>query len=230
MERERWTGTDVVELVATIVALLVVVRVFGRFANAVELRPGVILRDPVLAILRPRDMTLAIFAAIYGALAVAVPTMARHPRTLIDAIRAYAIVVLLRMLVMAATPLDPPPGTILLEDPLVKLFVTPRVLTRDLFFSGHTAMACVLVFGARTRLLRILLAVAAAIVGVSVLVQAVHYTVDVLAAPVFAYGAHRIAVITARRQQVPALLAPPGPQRSSRERASASRREAGGGR
>ncbi len=228
MERDRWTGADVVELVASVVALLLVVRVFGTFANAIELRPGVVLRDPVLALLRPRDMTLVIFAAIYTALALAVPTMARRPRTLIDAFRAYAIVVLLRMIVMAATPLDPPPGTILLEDPLVKIFVTPKVLTRDLFFSGHTAMACVLVFSARTRLLRILLAIAAAIVGVSVLVQAVHYTVDVLAAPVFAYAAHRIAVITARRQQAPALLAAPRTHGSLPERTAASRRKAGG--
>ena len=147
-----------------------------------------------------------IFAAIYAALALAFATMARQPRTLIDAIRTYSIVVLLRMIVMAATPLDAPPGTIPLEDPLVRIFVTPRVLTRDLFFSGHTAMACVLVFSARSRVLRLVLAVAAVIVGASVLVQAVHYTVDVLAAPVFAYMAHRIAVVTARRQQAPALL------------------------
>ena len=57
MERVRWTKADVVELVATLVALLIVVRVFGKFANAIELRPGMVLPNPVLALLRPRDMT-----------------------------------------------------------------------------------------------------------------------------------------------------------------------------
>ena len=41
---------------------------------------------------------------------------------------------------MWATPLDPPPGMIVLEDPLVQLFGgASRPLTRDLFFSGHTS-------------------------------------------------------------------------------------------
>jgi hypothetical protein len=195
---KRWTTPDLIELAATIAALLIVVRVFGVFANAIELRPGVVLGDPVLAALTPRDMTGVIFATMYLSLAVALRTLPREPRLLIDAIRAYAIVVLLRMLVMAVAPLEAPPGTIPLEDPLVRIFVSPRVLTRDLFFSGHTAMVCVLLFSARSRPLRLFFAAATVVVGVSVLVQAVHYTVDVLAAPVFAYAAHRVAVVTGR--------------------------------
>jgi hypothetical protein len=67
----RWTVPELVELLASVLALLIVVRVFGTFANEIELRPGIVLHDPVLARLTPRDMTGVIFAAIYLSVVVA---------------------------------------------------------------------------------------------------------------------------------------------------------------
>jgi len=81
-----------------------------------------------------------------------------------------------------------------LEDPLVQgIGGASEALTRDLFFSGHTSTLFLIflaVPGGRSRPIFLACTVA---VATAVLVQHVHYAVDVLAAPFFAYGAWRLA-------------------------------------
>jgi len=96
---------------------------------------------------------------------------------------------------MSVTPLEAPPGMIPLDDPLVRLLGPGKLLTKDLFFSGHTATLFLLGCAVPGRRSRILFFVCTAIVGISVLWQHVHYTIDVLAAPLFAYASFRTAVL-----------------------------------
>ncbi len=190
---QRWKPADLVELAGSVTALVLILRVFAGFAAAVEHRPGVVLADPVLALLTPRDLTWVIFTVLYACVVLAIVSLAPHPREFNIGLRAYVLMVLLRMIVMYVTPLEAPPGTIPLEDPFVVHLATRQVLTRDLFFSGHTATVCILAFSSRRWAFRLLFGAAAVVVGTSVLWQAVHYTVDVLAAPAFSYLAFRIA-------------------------------------
>jgi len=184
----RWRAVATVPLLAAALSGL------AALVKWVERRPGAVLADPVLALLEPRDVTWLTFALIYAGILGAVALLARRPRLLVAGVQAYAIMALVRMAVMWVTPLDPPPGMIPLEDPLVqRLGGASAVLTRDLFFSGHTStlfLVSLAVPGPRAR--PFFLACTAA-VATCVLVQHVHYTVDVLAAPFFAYGAWRIA-------------------------------------
>jgi hypothetical protein len=80
-----------------------------------------------------------------------------------------------------------------LEDPLVQLFGTGEVLTRDLFFSGHTSTSFLLVLLAPGRATRAFFLACSVAVAGCVLWQHVHYTVDVLAAPPFAFAAYALA-------------------------------------
>ena len=52
--------------------------------------------------------------------------------------------VVVRMCAMYMLPLDPPVNMIILNDPLVEFFGTGQTLTKDLFFSGHTATLFIL--------------------------------------------------------------------------------------
>jgi len=180
---------------ATVPALGAALAALAAFVKRVERRPGVVLPDPVLALLEPRNVTWLTFALIYAGLLGAVALLARRPRLLVTGVQAYVIMVAARMAVMWVTPLDPPPGMIRLADPLVQgLGGASEVLTRDLFFSGHTStlfLASLAVPGRRARLVLLCCTLA---VAACVLVQHVHYTVDVLAAPFFAYGAWRLAL------------------------------------
>jgi len=115
-----------------------------------------------------------------------------YPRRLVLGAQAYAVMVLLRMAVMSVTPLEAPTTTIPLRDPLVQILGTGEVLTRDLFFSGHTATLALLAFLAPGRRSRRFFVACTALVAVCVLWQHVHYTVDVLVAPFFAVASREL--------------------------------------
>jgi hypothetical protein len=179
--------------VLTVPALVAVLALLARFLVFAEARPGVVLPDPVLALLAPRDLTWLTFGLIYLGLALGVARLSIEPRALVLALQAYVAMVLFRIAAMAVTPLAAPPGMIPLHDPLVRLFGPGTLLTKDLFFSGHTSTLFLLALAVPGRRSKVPFFFCTAAVGVSVLWQHVHYTVDVLAAPLFAYASFRLA-------------------------------------
>lgn len=174
----------------TILAVGVVLIAYAKFLVVVDQRPGVVLADPLLAAFPAQDLTWPIFIILYGSVVVAVTSLLRDPTLFILALRSYATLVAIRMVCMWVVPLDPPLGMIALVDPVVQSVTgASTALSRDLFFSGHTSlltlMACIMPRPA----LRILFAICAVMMGCFVLLQHVHYTIDVLVAPMAAYVA-----------------------------------------
>jgi hypothetical protein len=165
----------------------------ARFLEWNETRRGAVLADPVLALLSPGDLTWLTFSLVYLGIALGVGRLAREPHALLLALQAYAVMVVLRIVAMWATPLQPPPGMLPLHDPLVRLFGPSKLLTKDLFFSGHTSTLFLLALTVPGRRWKAFFFASAAAVATAVLVQHVHYTVDVLAAPFFAYASVRLA-------------------------------------
>lgn len=179
--------------------LLLVAHGFSRFLEYVEVRPGTVLDDPVLVMFTPKDVTWMTFGVIYAGLLVAILVLARMPARLMMGIQAYAVLVLLRTVCMYLVPLDPPPAMIPLRDPLVELFVGDgSVLTRDLFFSGHTSTLFLLSLVVPGAKMRVVFVFCTLLVGASVLAQHVHYTIDVIVAPVFSYLAFHVVGIRNR--------------------------------
>lgn len=197
----RWTqawADNTFRLTAIVLAFFLPVTLIGfrAFLDVVELRQGVVLADPLLPLFTPTDLTWITFALIYGGLLFAIMTLVPQPSLLLRMIAAYIILVLIRIVCMYAVPLDPPPGMIPLVDPLVELFgASGKTLTRDLFFSGHTATLFLLGLGLPVRHQSVLLFLATGAVALCVLVQHVHYTIDVLVAPLAAYTAFRLGII-----------------------------------
>jgi hypothetical protein len=194
-----WTGAwrdpgFRIRLVLTVPALVAVLSLLARFLEFVEARPGVVLPDPVLALLSPRDLTWLTFGLIYLGIFFGVARLGAEPRRLLVALQAYVVMVLFRVAAMGVTPLEAPPGMIPLDDPLVRLFGPGRLLTKDLFFSGHTSTLFLLFLAVPGRRSKALFLFCTAVVAVCVLRQHVHYTIDVLAAPLFAYASFRLAV------------------------------------
>ncbi len=195
-------------LLPTLVFLVLSLAVFARFITWVERRPGVVLADPVLAWLPPTDVTWLAFAFIYCAIVVAIVYLIRHPGRLLLALQSYILLVVVRMAAMYLLPLDPPAHMIPLVDPLVELFGSGGVtLSRDLFFSGHTSTLFLLALTAVRPQLRVLFLVCTACVAACVLVQHVHYTIDVVAAPFFAWGCFSAAAWLHTRFPYPAQKA-----------------------
>ena len=173
--------------------LTVVLVLFSMFLNFVESRPGMILNDPLLNSFEAIDLTWPTFTMIYGAILVAIYFLSMQPDNLIIALRVYLLMILFRAAAMYLLPLEPPEGMIALKDPFVELFGSGQTLTKDLFFSGHTATMFLffLVIQGRAKVLFLLLTL---LIAVSVLLQKVHYSIDVIGAFLFTYTAYRIVV------------------------------------
>jgi membrane-associated phospholipid phosphatase len=93
--------------------------------------------------------------------------------------------VLFRITAMYIVPFNPPAEMIPLSDPFVEIFGTGKLLTKDLFFSGHTATLLIFYYTAGSKRLKNIFLICTILVAVSVLLQHVHYTVDVLGAVIF---------------------------------------------
>lgn len=183
---------NIVRLLITLAVLVFILNRFAEFVLYVESRQGAVLNDPVLALFNPIDVTYFTFGILYISLFTGLITLSRHPKSLILAMQAYSLLTLFRMAAMYAMPLDPPATMLPLADPLVELFGTGKLLTRDLFFSGHTSIMFILFLTSKDKILRIILLIGTISIGLLVLVQHVHYTIDVMAAPFFAWGAYSI--------------------------------------
>jgi len=194
--RFRWT------LLATVAAAAVSPVLTPSIFNAVQRRPGRTPPDPLLPLLGPAPVSAAIFVLLISTLALVVGACIARPLVLIRGAFALVLLFTMRMIAMTVVPLTAPPGEIALHDPIGQLFYpgsTPE--TRDLFFSGHTATLVLLIALVSTRRARVAVAAVATTVGVLLLVQHAHWTVDVLAAPLFATLAWRLSGIAAPTHQ-----------------------------
>ncbi|RYU77981.1 phosphatase PAP2-related protein [Hymenobacter persicinus] len=166
-----------------------------HFFAFIQQRAGVVLPDPLLAALPAHDVSEPTFGLIYLGIGATLTYLLPRPALLLRCIWAYLLLHACRVLTLWLLPLDPPAGLLLLHDPLVDRFFYggPAPVTKDLFFSGHTATMFLLALAVRPRGGRWALLLATLGVGALVLVQHTHYTYDVLAAPLFAAVSYWLA-------------------------------------
>lgn len=191
--QEAWCAPFALEGFLSIGVLAAVLTFMAHFLDRVELRPGFMFDDPVLSLFQAGDMTWVTFGLIYCALAGTAWALLHEPKRLWFTLQAYSLLLIFRAIAMSMLPLDPPIGMIVLQDPVVEYFGNAASpLTKDLFFSGHTSTMFLLALVMPDRRVKPLMYAATLLVGACVLYQKVHYTVDVVAAPFFAYGAFRM--------------------------------------
>lgn len=188
------------EVILTLVILAGVLWGLTNFLNFIEDRQGIILPDPLLNYFKPLNLTWLIFGLIYLSLIIALFELAKRPSQLILILQAYSLLVLIRMAAMYLMPLNPPSDMIPLNDPFVQYFGTGRLLTKDLFFSGHTATIFLLFLVVQNKKLKVLFLACTIMVGFSVLLQHVHYSIDVLAAPFFTYTCFHTVLFLHKKQ------------------------------
>ena len=183
----------------TFLLLGIVIRMLTWYLVYNEHREGVVLDDPILKIITAVNLNIPIFALIYVSLIVGLITLAFTPEWLLIAIQTYSLTVIFRIILMYVTPLDVPHGSIDLEDPLVFVLGTGGLkLTRDLFFSGHTSTLFILSLTSRSKKLKYIFLISTILVGIFVMLQKVHYSVDVFVAPFVAYSSFKIILLLNR--------------------------------
>ncbi|HSW55410.1 MAG TPA: phosphatase PAP2-related protein [Ignavibacteriaceae bacterium] len=183
---------NLTEFVITAIVVTAVIIAFSHFLHFVEQRDGVVLNDPLLNAFNPIDLTWLTFALIYLSLIIFVVTTFNKPDKLLIAFQAYGLLLIFRTIAMYLTPFEAPETIILLDDPFVQFFAKGDILTKDLFFSGHTGTLFLVFLLAENKTLKTIFLILTILVGSAVLLQHVHYSIDVFVAPFVAYGAYRI--------------------------------------
>jgi hypothetical protein len=182
-----------IKFATTLILLALVLFFLANFLAYNEHRPGFPLNDPFLSAFNPVDLTWLTFVLIYSGLIVALFFLTFHPARMLTALQSYTLISALRMITIYFLPLDAPVQIIPLTDPFVEFFGGGTTLLRDLFFSGHTATMFLFFLTAKSKKLKVSFLICTFLIASCVLLQHVHYTIDVLAAPFFAYTSYRIS-------------------------------------
>lgn len=187
--------------IITVVLLVITLAILARFLDYNEERPGFSFADPFLSTFNPINITWITFILIYGALIIGLASLAVHPKRIMLTFQAYTLVCAMRVISIYFLPLNAPFHIIPLKDPFVEFFGGGNTMLRDLFFSGHTATMFLLSLTAKNKRLKTIFVILTILVAAAVLVQHVHYTLDVIIAPFIAYTSYRIARIINKRKK-----------------------------
>jgi hypothetical protein len=165
--------------------LICVLVSFPIFFQHIELREGRMLNDPVLALLPAADVSVPVFAIIWSIAILFFIRSYQTPMIFMTFLYGFILLSISRFITISLVALNPPADLIPLIDPISNLFYGESFITKDLFYSGHTATQCLFFLCFRRKADRLIGLLCTIAVGFLVLVQHVHYTVDVIAAPVF---------------------------------------------
>ncbi len=181
------------KLVGWFIILVSILVYLPFFFQYIEQRNGISLTDPLLDMLTPTDLSVPIFLIIWTSVLLMLLTFIRDANILLNSIAAYCILTIFRLTMIYFIPLEPPIGLIELKDPLSNTFYGASFITKDLFFSGHTSTLFLIFLILDNQKLRMFSLIGTCIVGFLLLLQHVHYTIDVIFAFPFAFISYLLA-------------------------------------
>lgn len=181
-----------ISLLLTLIILIFLLIQFSKFLLFIEQRPGVVLNDPILKFFNAVDLNYPIFIIIYASILFGLIYLLNYPDMFIIGLQSYTLLSIFRIISMYIVPLDPPIGTIDLQDPLVFVIGTGTKITKDLFFSGHTSTLFLIFLCVKNKLLKSVFLILTIVLGIILLVQKTHYSIDVMVAPFYSYTAFKI--------------------------------------
>ena len=163
------------------------------FFQFIEKRNGVVLNDYVLNLLPAKDVSIAIVSIIWLMIVLGISRSYKSPRIFLLLLASFLFFFLSRYITIYFVPLNPPADLVMLHDPLSNSFYGKSFITKDLFYSGHTASQFIIFFCLQKRSEKTLALIGAVAIGILVLVQHIHYTIDVIAAPFFSFFCYFVA-------------------------------------
>jgi len=174
--------------------------VFTRYLTyneAFVVNNGIQFNDPLMNALPAIDVSLFIFGITYGSMLLYFFSEFKTPLFMHRIFVAYAVLLWFRIVALWLLPLAVPEDFILLVDPFLNNWIYPGDIRADLFFSGHAGLLFVMYFLSKNWLFLVL--------GISMsfllMIQRVHYSIDVIAAFPFSYFVVRFTNILTSRIQ-----------------------------
>ncbi len=162
------------------------------FNNILLHIPGVQLNDPIFYLLTPRDWSFQILILIFGAPALFFLFNFRDPEKILVSIQCYVVVNFLRILSLYLFTLEAPDGIIPLVDPFLEkvAYGGNAVFVKDLFFSGHTSTLFIVFLIEKRKSIKFILLISTLLVGLLLVWQRVHYSIDILGAIFVTWGVY----------------------------------------
>ena len=170
-----------------VICLSVILFFIPDFFLFIQHRNGVLINDALLNRMPSYDVSTYIFMLLYPITGFFFWRVIRQSTMCITALWGYVFLCLARMITISIIPLEPPAGLMHLHDPFSIFFYGSNVITKDLFFSGHTATLCLVALCLENKWEKRIAFAATFILAVLLLIQHVHYTADIIAAPLFSY-------------------------------------------
>lgn len=196
--KNNWQSTDYRrKLISGLIIISLILITLPFFYQAIEQRNGIKFNDYLLQWLPAYDLSLFIFVTIWSMALLTFHRFKQDPQIFLTFLWGFILINLSRFVSIGLVPLNAPDSLVAIHDPISNYFYGPKFITKDLFFSGHTAAMYLMFLCLKKRSDKILTFIATIVIGIAVLIQHVHYTMDVFMAPVITYflwiGAKKIA-------------------------------------
>lgn len=198
--KKRWKQMLVIDGFAIKLLTAIIIFVIGalQFPNYflhIQKREGEILNDFVLNNLPALDVSTPIFAIIYGLLLYMLARVITKPNIFLLFALTFVIETVFRMTTIYIFPLNAPENLVFLHDTFAEALIygDSEPITKDLFFSGHTATMVMIWLFVDKPWEKIIALIGGCMLAFLLLVQHVHYTADVVGAFFFTYLSYLIA-------------------------------------
>lgn len=175
------------KIVGGLVLLALLISFLPYYFEFIEARKGIQLNDNILDFIDSVNVSIPTFIIIWSLCLWYFFKGFKNPVFILLLIWTLNTLLITRMISIYLVPLDPPNKLIELIDPITNRFYGAKFITKDLFFSGHTATLVCLALCLKNKYDQMIVLSGALTVGVLVLIQHVHYTIDVVAAFIFPF-------------------------------------------
>lgn len=196
--KDRWkeacdSSPKLIRLLSGSAILFTILSLLPHFFVRIEKREGTVLNDWVLASVPAHNVSTLIFIIIWGMGLLILCRAIYKPEIYVKYVWALIFVTIVRMITISLVALDPPVGLIPLTDPLTGVFYGQATITKDLFFSGHIATVMLIFLCLEKRNDKIIAFFSIIAIAILLVVQHIHYTIDIVASPVITYLCYRFA-------------------------------------
>lgn len=177
------------KVIAGVATFILVVLSLPYFFAFIESRKGPVLNDYLLKYIPAQDFSIPIFIIVWSASLLVIIRSIQQPAIFLTVLFSLIVLLFTRIGSIYFVPLDPPHGLIVLIDPLTSFTYGGRgiFITKDLFFSGHTSNVFMFYLCLQKKKDKVFLLLASITIGILVLAQHVHYTLDVVGAFIITY-------------------------------------------
>jgi hypothetical protein len=179
--------------VVGLILLVVILAYFPFFFDRIEERDGYQMNDWLINRLPAFNLSYPIFSIIWFCAVLTITQAVKKPHFFLLFMWGFIVLSLSRIITISIVTLNPPKGLLPLIDPVTNIFYGGKFITKDLFYSGHTSTMFLMYLCVEKKWHKTITLIASILIGIMVLIQHVHYTIDVITAPIFTYGVYLIA-------------------------------------